>query len=396
MLTAARRGAFQVLVVSEQKSIGRESYETQHTIKRLAQAGVEVWSYMDARSLTPRNALDKAMSSMRAFGDEIHREDTARRTHEAHRQKMQRGFVVGGRVFGYRNEHVYNGTDPHGNPIREGTRRVIDPGQAEVVLHIFDLFASGLGLRAIAKRLTAERAIQPLSPTRSDGLTPPGWSPSTVRTIVCRDLYRGVVVRNKSRKRDDWGQVKQRSRPATEWTQVTDEKLRIVPDALWKAVASRRKDTEGKTLRFNSGRLVGRPPRNAVQNLLAGLAACGVCGGALVVETSARTTGRIPEYICSRRRHNSGCANALRMPVAEMNEAVLSAIEQHVLTPEAIEHVITLHERDELRERQDLLRAEYQDVERRIGRLTDVLASDDGAGVAPIVAKLRMLEQRRA
>lgn len=154
---------------------------------------------MDARSLTPRNALDKAMSSMRAFGDELHREDTAHRTHEAHRQKMQRGFVVGGRVFGYRNEHVYNGTDPHGNPIREGTRRVIDPEQAKVVPHIFDLFASGLGLRAIAKRLTAERAIQPLSPTRSDGLTPPGWSPSTVRTILCRDLYRGVIVWNKSR-----------------------------------------------------------------------------------------------------------------------------------------------------------------------------------------------------
>ena len=80
MLTAARRGDFHYLIVSEQKSLGSESYETQHTIKRLAQAGEDVWLYMDARSLTTRNAMDKAMSSLRVFGDEAHREDTARRT----------------------------------------------------------------------------------------------------------------------------------------------------------------------------------------------------------------------------------------------------------------------------------------------------------------------------
>ena len=145
MLAAARRGAFDVLIVAEQKALGRETYDTQHTIKRLAQAGVEIWAYMDNRCLTPRNWLDKAMASVRSWADEAHREDTALRTHEAHRQKMKRGFVVGGRVFGYRNEHVYNGTDVHGNPVREGTRRVINPEEAKVVRQIFELYASGLG-----------------------------------------------------------------------------------------------------------------------------------------------------------------------------------------------------------------------------------------------------------
>ena len=40
------RPAFGVLIVSEQKSIGRESFETQYAIKQLSQAGVQVWSYM--------------------------------------------------------------------------------------------------------------------------------------------------------------------------------------------------------------------------------------------------------------------------------------------------------------------------------------------------------------
>jgi hypothetical protein len=48
-----------------------------------------------------------------------------------------------------------------------------------------------------------------------------------------------------------------------------------------------------------------------------------------------------------------------------------------------------------LRERQDVLRAEYKDVERRIARLTGVLETDESAGVRAIVDKLRILEDRR-
>jgi hypothetical protein len=95
-------------------------------------------------------------------------------------------------------------------------------------------------------------------------------------------------------------------------------------------------------------------------------------------------------------QHNGTCPNALRMSVDEMNESVLQAVGEHVFTPEAIEQVIALTERDDLRERQDLLRGESQDVARRIARLTAVLESDDAGPVASIVAKLRALEQRQA
>jgi hypothetical protein len=60
------------------------------------------------------------------------------------------------------------------------------------------------------------------------------------------------------------------------------------------------------------------------------LATCALCGGSLVVETgrvSKRTRERVPEYICYRRRANGGCTNTLRMPVTEVNEALLQAIE---------------------------------------------------------------------
>jgi site-specific DNA recombinase len=89
-----------------------------------------------------------------------------------------------------------------------------------------------------------------------------GWSPSTVRAILTRELYRGVVVWNKTRKRPiTCGHVDQRPRPESEWLRTPAEHLRIVPEDLWHRVQARRQETEGRAARFASGRLSGRPPK---------------------------------------------------------------------------------------------------------------------------------------
>ena len=113
----------------------------------------------------------------------------------------------------------------------------------------------------------------------------------------------------------------------------------------------------------------------------------------MVVETSPRKRGRIPEYICNRHRTNGICPNALRVSVAEMNEAVLHAIEEHALTPEAIESVIAMTERDDVRDHQKTLVAEQKDIAKRIGRL--VAAIETGGDAPSLVAKLRDLETRQ-
>lgn len=230
----------------------------------------------------------------------------------------------------------------------------------------------------------------------ADGLTPPGWAPSTVRSILGRELYRGVVVWNRSKKRDSDGKVHRSRfyRPIEDAVRTVREDLRIVPEDLWKRVASRRADTAGKTLRFESGRISGRPPKHATKNLLAGLATCGVCGGGLVVETSGHKAGRVSQYMCTRYRHQGTCTNGLRLDVDLVNEAVLDAIEEHALTPEAIEQVVALSERDEVRERQQLLEREAADVDKRIKRVVSVIANTDDPPDA-LVASLRELEAKR-
>jgi Recombinase len=56
-----------------------------------------------------------------------------------------------------------------------------------------------------------------------------------VREVLYREAYRGVLVYNRTRKRNRWGQRQQHVRPATDWIRVPAEDLRIVSEALWNA-----------------------------------------------------------------------------------------------------------------------------------------------------------------
>ena len=78
----------------------------------------------------------------------------------------------------------------------------VDPAEAAVVRQVFELRASGLGQKAIAKRLNAEGAPAP----RAQQGRPQAWCPSSVRAVLFRERYRGVLVWNRTRKRDRWGQ----------------------------------------------------------------------------------------------------------------------------------------------------------------------------------------------
>lgn len=69
--------------------------------------------------------------------------------------------------------------------------------EAAVARRIFDLCATGAGYSRIAKTLNAKGAACP-GPQQGRAA---GWSPSTVRDVLHRELYRGVLVWNRTKKR---------------------------------------------------------------------------------------------------------------------------------------------------------------------------------------------------
>ncbi len=152
----------------------------------------------------------------------------------------------------------------------------------------------------------------------------------------------------------------------------------------WRRVEARRREVEGRTLRFGDGRMVGRPRKDGVANRLAGMATCSVCGGGLVAERAA--------YTCWTARHKDACTNTARVQVDLVNEEVLRAVEEHALTPEAIEAVIALTERDGAARERDGVAAALRETEGRIARL--VAAIEVGGDATSLTTRLRQMERK--
>ena len=209
---------FQILIMSEESRLGRESIETAYALKQLVQAGVRIFFYLEDRERTLDSPTDKIMMSLTAFADELEREKARQRTYDAMFAKAKAGHVTGGRCFGYDNVRVESHVE-----------RRINEGEADVVRRIFELCGAGNGYTRIAKRLNAEGALSP----RPQQGRPAGWAPSSVKEVIDRRLYVGEVTWNKTKKRNQWGQHQSSDRPEREWLRQSKPELRIVSDASW-------------------------------------------------------------------------------------------------------------------------------------------------------------------
>jgi hypothetical protein len=111
-------------------------------------------------------------------------------------RKARAGHVCGGRTFAYDNLEVLDASGQ-----RSHVERSINEGEAAVVRRIFQMSAAGAGLTRITKALNEDDVPAP----RPQQGRPVGWAPSTVRSMLLREQYHGVIAWNQSRKRDRWG-----------------------------------------------------------------------------------------------------------------------------------------------------------------------------------------------
>lgn len=205
------RPPFQILIMSDGDRLARELIEGAYIMKRILDAGVRVFLYLEDRERTLDTPMDKMFLSLAGFAAEMERDKARHRTKDALVRKAQLGYVTGGRVYGYDNvEIVVPAASPDGRPARQGVVRKINETQASIVRRIFEMCAQGLGLTRIAKTLNAER----IPPPRAHGR---GWAPTAVREILHRELYRGQEVWNRTQKIHRRGTKAQRRRGPDEW-----------------------------------------------------------------------------------------------------------------------------------------------------------------------------------
>src|SRR5262249_31687346 len=380
------RPPFQVLVVSEEGRLGREQIETAYALKQLITAGVRVFSYLEDRERTLESPTDKLLLSVTAFADELEREKARQRTRDALVRKARQGHVTGGSVFGYQRREVRG---PDGR--RSHVERVPQPDEAAVVRRIFEMCGAGVGLRNIAIGLNNAGAPAPL-PRRAG--RPRSWSPSSIREILYREIYRGVSVWGQTRKRDRWGVKKSTPCPPDDWVRVEIPELRIVTEELWETAHARLRAAR----RFYEQTMGSRPVSvlAGAKYLLTGLASCGatrpgdgaVCGGAMIVRSRASGASRRFVYACGyhHARRRALCDNALLAPREATGRTLLAAIDHDVFNSRvlarAADHALAAlcPSEDALDERRERLLFEVRRLESELARLVDAIT---GGGELP-------------
>lgn len=389
MNALGRRAPFQVLIVSELSRLGREQFETNFALKKLAEAGVRTFAYMDDREVILDSAVDRFLLAAVNFGAELEREKASLRSHDKARQQFLAGHVTGGVVFGYDNVKVSASDGRHSH-----VERRVNDEEAAVVRRIFELRAAGVGQVRIARALNTEgaRAPQP----RGDGRAR-GWAASTVREILFREMYRGRLVWNRQRKRTAWGREQHTDRPTGEWLHRDAPALRIVSDVLWHEAHRQLARDRHEYDRVTGGKRQGRKDRDS-KYLLVGFARCGVCGGGMHVRTRSTTKGRRTFfYACTNHYNKQACSHQEVWPLEAIDQAVLMAIGGDVLQPEAIEDVVkaarAMFDASQADDQTAVLQCELEQLETEQARVADAIAN--GGRFPVLMAKLEATERRR-
>ena len=269
------------------------------------------------------------------------------------------GRIAGGKAFGYRR---LDRLDERGVVVR-GVFEV-DERQAEVVRRIFTEFAAGRSAIQIATGLNHDMVPGPRGGE---------WNASTIRGdpkkfvgILHNPLYRGRIVwgRREWRKDPDSDRRERRYRlrDQSEWTTIEVPDLRIVDEALAKAV-------EAEVARRAHGPNARLGAANRSRHLLPGLIRCGSCGANYTIHGK-------DYYRCARNRERGTCGNATAVRVSEVERAALDALQGRLLTPELAEVFVREFTREVERlaktrgEREEEVRRRLDELEVEIGNLS--------------------------
>ncbi len=241
-----------MLIVSELSRIGRDAARTPFYIAHIEDAGVEIWGYLSDERIGLDNESSELNTIFKGLATSFERRRARERTYDALKGKAERGFVAGGKLYGYDNLRTPG-----------GVTRVVNEAQADVVRRIFRLYADGVSLGSIAQTLNADGVPGPRASWKPSRHRNGTWSLTALRETLRNETYRGVVIWNRTQKVTRGGRVKVRKlRPQSDWKRREQPELRIVPEELWSRVQQRIAQNGETYARGTGGRLIARPARS--------------------------------------------------------------------------------------------------------------------------------------
>jgi len=310
MLAAVRAGQVDVIVAEDASRLWRNMAEQSPREAELKDLGVAIVTH----DLDSRNEASSWLGPILGTAASVYRQEIGRRTRRSLEGRAKAAKPTGGRAYGYTSV------------------RVIVPEQAAVVREVFERFAAGETLMAIAADLNARGVPSPgagwaRKSRRKDGV----WLVSALHAMLKNDVYIGRVVWNRRRwVRSAQDSSKRRAvmNPPSEWIVHEVPELRIVDDVTWSRVERRLAERRDF---YKPG------PGGRSQYLLSGLLRCALCGSAMVISSH-----RPVRYQCSTFRHGgpAACGNSLTLRKDVAEAALVEPVLERVLSAEAVEHAV--------------------------------------------------------
>ncbi|MHB0819874.1 recombinase family protein [Stutzerimonas stutzeri] len=369
LLADALAGRFQVLLLEGLDRLSRDQVEQESIVRRLEHRGIRIIGLADGYD--SEHAGRKVMRGVRGLINELYLDDLRHKTQRGMHGQFDRGYIVGGKCYGYRIVQDEG-----------GSRYEIDEAQAHWVRWVFDQAACGRTYRSIVHELNS-RGI-PSARGSAWAVSALYGSPLKGSGLLNNQLYAGRYIWNRSQwlKDPDTGRRKRIDRPANEWRTTEVPHLRIVPAATWDLVRARIDDGRDE----NGRKRMQRP----TTTLLGGLMRCPFCGGPMVA-LSARVYG----CNISHDRGPALCPGfSIRRDVAERR--IVTAVREDLLSPaaaEAFDRAVQekLAARGGNSPAQAAMEERAQGLREQIARMVDAIAM---LGLSPALAA-RLTEAER-
>lgn len=265
---------------------------------------IEDLIYRGARVIGVQDGFDSESRTWRMHAglsgimSEEFRAQIADRTRSAMHLRAHRGEPTGGRAYGYRD------------------------GETEIVREIFERWAGGEPLKAIASDLNRRQIPSPGATWKRTSRVKHGrWLISALHELLQNERYVGRLIYNRSRwiKKPAGGR-KRVDRPQSEW--IIREVPALIDERTWRAAQER----------FRPG-VKPQPGKY----LLSGLLVCAACGARMIVMGGGQR-----RYVCGT--HHAGgehaCSNGLSVPRATVERYVLEPVMSRLLDVDCIAEAI--------------------------------------------------------
>ena len=298
---------YEAIIVHSLSRFFRDFIEFALYERRLNKAGVKLISITQQTSDDPSGEMARRIFSM---FDEYQSKENGKHTLRAMKENARQGFFNGSAPpFGYKKEEL-------DLPAAKGKKKrlVIDETEAP---RMFELYQIGLNGREMGCKEIA-------SHFNERGMLVRGakWQRNRVHQFLSDSAYMGDYVFNRKNMRTN------ATKPEAEWVVVSIPPL--IDRQVFMAVADKR---HVRSPAVTPARVVSSP------TLLTGLLKCDNCGAGMTTATGKG--GRYRYYKCNTRigqSSNACCTPAV--PMAKMDDLVLAAFADKVLTPERMKEML--------------------------------------------------------